>query len=123
MREVIDILDVYIADAAKKGVSDKKKGFARVKKLFDDSLDSLDLKAEKTKEMLDRMFVFIEDVFGKDKEMALVVAELTGNVHSAKFIARYGSEKYFENNKQMLFFERHKDIMKEIDKLKSLEQE
>jgi len=123
MREVIDILDMYIADAAKKAVADKKKGFARVKKFFDESLDSLDAKAEKTKEMLDRMFVFIEDVFGRDKEMALVVAELTSNIHSAKFIARYGSDKYFENNKQMLFFERQKDIMKEIDKLRSLEQD
>ena len=54
--------------------------------------------------------------------MLLLVTEMTSNFYSAKFISKYGAEKYFENNKDMLFYERQKDIMKEISALESLKQ-
>ena len=77
---------------------------------------------DKTKAMADNMFVFVEDVFAKGHEMLLLVTEMTSNFYSAKFISKYGAEKYFETNKDMLFYERQKDIMKEISALESRKQ-
>jgi hypothetical protein len=123
MREVIESLDIYIEETAKKALSDRKKAFAAVKKLFDARLAGLDEMSEGTVEMLDNMLDFINEVFGQGQEMALIIAQLTSGNYSARFISRYGSEKYFENSRQMMFYERQKDIMQQIDRLDSLEKE
>ena len=63
------------------------------------------------------MFGFVETVFGKEQEMLLLVTEMTSNYFSSRFIAKYGADKYYENNRDLLFYERGKDILKEISLL------
>ncbi len=43
-----------------------------------------------------------------------MVTELTSNYHAAKFISRYGCEKYFEHNKELLVYERQQELLSEI---------
>lgn len=66
---------------------------------------------------LANMFEFAEDVFGEGQEMLIMVTELTANYHAAKFISRHGCEAYFRHNKELLFYERQKDIIAEIEEL------
>ena len=47
--------------------------------------------------------------------MLIFVTELTINPHSARFISRYGCDKYFAHNKELLFYERQKEIIREIE--------
>ena len=42
---------------------------------------------------------------------------MTSNYFSSRFIAKYGADKYYENNRDLLFYERGKDILKEISLL------
>ena len=69
---------------------------------------------EDTQFALENMFLFIENVFGGGQEMLVVVTELTVNYYSAKFISRYGCEKYFEHNKELLVYERQQELLSEI---------
>ena len=64
--------------------------------------------------MLENVFEFCEKAFGEDREMVIVVTELTKNYYSSSFISRYGSKKYFEHNKELMFYERHKQLVKEL---------
>ena len=117
MRDVIECLEGYISMLAEKGLTDKKKGFAAIKKDFDSKAKEFDKKVENTKRLLDNMFEFIENVFGADKEMLVVVTEITANYHSAEFIGKYGCDKYFENNEKMLFYQRQQEILKQVSVL------
>ncbi len=117
LREVIFILETFLIDIKEKNITDKKKGFDFIKKEFEEIVSGLDKNVENTKAKLENMFGFIEDVFGKEQEMLLSVTELTANRSSARFIGKYGAEKYFENNKELLFYERQQDIMKELSVL------
>lgn len=47
--------------------------------------------------------------------MLIFVIELTINLYAASFISRYGSTEYFKHNKDLLLYERHKDIIREIE--------
>lgn len=47
--------------------------------------------------------------------MLILVTELTINYHTAKFISRYGCKEYFNHNKDLLFYERQKEIITEIE--------
>ena len=49
--------------------------------------------------------------------MLILVTELTMSSYGAKFISRYGCKEFFEHNKELLFYERHKELIKELDDL------
>ena len=62
-------------------------------------------------------FVFCEDVFLEGQEMLIFVTELTINYYTATFISRYGCDEYFKHNKELLFYDRQKEIINELENL------
>lgn len=49
--------------------------------------------------------------------MLILVTELTSNPHTSKYISKYGCPKYYEHNKDLLFYERQQEIERVIEKL------
>ena len=64
---------------------------------------------------LENMFTFAEDAFRDGQEMLIIVTELTKGFYSAHYISRHGCGKYFEHNKELLFYERQNAILREIE--------
>lgn len=96
---------------------DSKEKFIIMKNYYDDLSKELRSDAEVLKEKLANAFKFIDAVFGSGQEMLILVTELTINYYSAHFISKYGCKEYFEHNKDLLFYERHNEIMAEIENL------
>ena len=65
----------------------------------------------------ENMFDFAEAVFADGPEMLIIVTELTKGFYSAHYISRHGCSKYFEHNKELLFYERQNEILREIEDL------
>ena len=63
------------------------------------------------------MFKFCEDVFRDGQEMVILVTELTISYYGAHFISRYGCKEYFDHNRELLFYERQKEIISELESL------
>ena len=114
LRKVIISIEQYKNDLKKEGITDLTEGFEYIKKAFAQSVADMKEHLAKTQSMLENMFLFIEDVYGSEQEMLVAVTELTVNYYSAKFISRYGCEKYFEHNKQLLVYERQQELLSEI---------
>ena len=75
-------------------------------------------KASESGKQLSNAFSFSEQAFGNEsQEILILVTELTANPLTAKFISRYGCKEYFAHNKELLFYERQKEIIQTIDKL------
>ncbi|MBR2540067.1 MAG: AAA family ATPase [Mogibacterium sp.] len=72
---------------------------------------------QKTDAELENMFLFAEDVFPDGQEMLIIVTELTKGFYSAHYISRHGCRKYFAHNKELLFYERQTEIVREIENL------
>ena len=66
---------------------------------------------------MDNLFAFCEEVFPDGHELLLLVTELTANYYTAKYISEYGCERYFAHNQELMFYERQKKIMEELDLL------
>ena len=64
---------------------------------------------------LENMFIFAEDAFRDGQEMLIIVTELTKGFYPAHFISRHGCSKYFEHNRELLFYERQNEILREIE--------
>ena len=88
-----------------------------IKADFDRQVTRLTREADKAGKKLSNLFLFGEKVFGEGQEMLVLVTELTMNYHSARFISRFGSKEYFRHNKELLFYERQKELSLEIERL------
>jgi DNA polymerase III delta prime subunit len=100
--------------------SGSQAAFALIKKLFDQQKSAMKDKEREIKQRLNHLFIFCEQVFPDGQELVILVTELTANQDSALFISRYGCEKYFQHNKELLFYERQTEIIKELEELEEL---
>lgn len=91
--------------------------FALLKKDFDSRVAALKRNAEAAGKKLSNAFAFLEEVFGEGQELLILVTELTINAHSSRFISRYGCKEYFAHNKELLFYERRKELIEELGDL------
>lgn len=101
---VLDMLEQY----------EPQKFEAAVKKrqqLIDDAL-----------EMLNHAFEFLEAAFGDSQEMVIFITELNTGYYSVWFVDQNGCDRYYKYNKSLLFAERQKGILTELDALEELEE-
>lgn len=66
---------------------------------------------------LEHLFLFCEEVFHGGQEMLILVTNLTVNESTAAFIGQYGCPKYFQHNKELLFYERNQEILSKLEAL------
>ncbi|MCR4885326.1 MAG: MoxR family ATPase [Clostridiales bacterium] len=92
-----------------------------VKGMFDQSVKEQKKQAAQLGKQLEHMFAFAEDVFGEGQEMLIIVTEMTASAAASQYIAKYGCPGYFRNNKALLFYERQKQLIQEIDQLEAAE--
>ena len=100
-----------------KAPTDGAEAFGQLKSAFDNRTNRLKKQAEAAGKQLSNLFVFCEEVFGEGQEMLILVTELTISYYGARFISRYGCKEYFAHNKELLFYERQKEIITELEKL------
>ena len=98
-----------------KSPKDANASFALIKKVFDNKVKAMKDSSVEIGKKLSNAFKFLETAFGDGQEMLIFVTELTINRYAASFISRYGSTEYFKHNKDLLLYERHKDIIREIE--------
>lgn len=115
-KEVIAILEQMQKEIGVE--TDRAAAFALVKKMFDRRVKELQKNGKETQKKLSNVFRFCEEAFGEGQEVLILVTELTINQYAAKFISCYGCPEYFAHNKELLFYERQKDIIAELDQLK-----
>lgn len=71
-------------------------------------------------ENLECAFDFCEAAFGESQEMVVFITELTVNRYSSWFIGENGCDRYYKYNKGLLFHERQKSILQDMDAVRSL---
>ena len=76
-----------------------------------------DLEAEeqKTSEMLEYAFDFMEAAFGESQEMVFFITELSANAGAMWFIGENECPRYYRYNKSLLFEDRGADVRKQLD--------
>lgn len=91
--------------------------FQTAKAAFDKRVKDLDTAVKAAGKQLSNVFKFCEEVFPEGQELLILVTELTINSHASKFISRYGCPEYFAHNRELLFYERQKDIILDLERL------
>lgn len=116
-RSAISVLEDMGAMLREKAPADGAESFRLLKGAFDSRTKALKKQAEDAGKQLSNVFLFCEEVFGEGQELLILVTELTISYYGSRFISRYGCKEYFNHNKELLFYERQKEIITELEKL------
>ena len=115
------MLEDMIAMLKEKVPSDGTEAFKLLKTEFDKHTKELKKQADAAGKQLSNVFIFCEEVFDEGQAMLILVTELTISYYGAHFISRYGCKEYFNHNKELLFYERQKEIIRELENLELLD--
>ena len=96
---------------------DDTKLLEDAKESYRSDVDRMKEASEHTDARLRNLFGFVVSTYGEGAELMLVMTELTAAKLSAGYIAQYGSEEYYAYNHKLLFYERSKEVLKEIDEV------
>lgn len=93
------------------------EAFLALKDEFDKIVKSLTKASKEASNKMDNAFIFCGEVFTEGQELLILVTELTANIHTAKFISKFGCKEYFKHNKELLFHDRQNEILAQIKEL------
>lgn len=116
-RSAMAMLEGMVAMLKEKTPTDGTDAFKLLKTVFDERTKLLKKHADAAGKQLSNVFIFSEEVFNEGQEMLILITELTISYYGAHFISRYGCKEYFNHNKELLFYERQKEIIREIEEL------
>ena len=114
-RSAMAALEDMTALLKEKTPADGTEAFKLLKAEFDNRTKSLKKQGDAAGKQLSNVFLFCEEVFEEGQEMLILVTELTISYYGAHFISRYGCKEYFNHNKELLFYERQKEIIQQIE--------
>ena len=97
--------------------ADGNAAFRLLKEDFDARTKELKKSADAAGKKLTNAIGFCEKTFGDGQEILIFITELTISTAAARFISRYGNADYFKHNKELLFYERQKEIITELELL------
>lgn len=93
--------------------------YEKVKEVFSREADGLEKQTETVAQTLQNVFDFMEAAFGDSQEMVAFITELNANFYSIWFIRENGSDQYYRHNKGLLFDDRQKLILGQMEELES----
>ena len=95
----------------------EKDTYEQTKTAFTAEADSLETQTEYISKTLQNVFDFMEAAFGDSQEMVAFITELNANYYSLWFIRENGSDQYYRHNKGLLFDNRQKQILGQMEEL------
>ena len=118
--DVISRLEEFLQGIKSSGKASCEEGFEVIKQMFAKDVEKREEIYDNVGDELDNAFNFIEFVFGQSQEMVVFVTELNAGYYSIKFIDEHGCVKFYQYNKNLLFKERQRKIISDIDEINEM---
>lgn len=97
-----------------------KDSMDQLRAMFADDTCEREEKIAEAGNSLANVFHFLEEVFGEGQEIVAFMTKLNADENSLLFIRENGSPEYYMHNKGLLFDERQKDIIRDMDAMTDL---
>ena len=93
--------------------------FEKTAELFSADSAAFLARSREVRGHLDNIFAFAERVFGKDRELLIILTEVAANPNTARFIGLYGCDAYYRYDRELMFHERRLEIIDELNRMHS----
>ena len=107
-----------VAAESKEPLSNRNYEF--VKALFESETEAYENRTDEISLTLQNVFDFMEAAFGDSQEMVAFITELNANYYSLWFIRENGSDQYYRHNKGLLFDDRQKMLLGQMEEVEKI---
>lgn len=107
-------------DLKKENAADGERAFSLLRGWFNDQKRDYDQDFDKTAQMLENVFNFMESAFAGGQELVVFITELNTSQLAVDFLQQYSCERYYRYNKELLFKENTRNIMGRIGQLENI---
>ena len=107
-------------DEVKTAHLDGKEAFACIREKFAAETQQREQIIDATDQMLNYAFDFMERTFGDSQEMVIFLTELNTDYYAVWYVDQNGCDRYYQYNKSLLFSERQKGIMQELNEIEEM---
>ena len=105
--------------AAESEVLSSNRNYEFVKALFESETEAYENRTDEISFTLQNVFDFMEAAFGDSQEMVAFITELNANYYSLWFIRENGSDQYYRHNKGLLFDDRQKMLLGQMEEVEN----
>lgn len=106
--------------AAESEVLSSNRNYEFVKALFESETEAYENRTDEISFTLQNVFDFMEAAFGDSQEMVAFITELNANYYSLWFIRENGSDQYYRHNKGLLFDDRQKMLLGQMEEVENI---
>lgn len=106
--------------AAKSEDPSSNRNYEFVKVLFESETEAYENRTDEISLTLQNVFDFMEAAFGDSQEMVAFITELNANYYSLWFIRENGSDQYYRHNKGLLFDDRQKMLLGQMEEVENI---
>ena len=96
------------------------RNYEFVKVLFGSETEAYENRTDEISLTLQNVFDFMEAAFGDSQEMVAFITELNANYYSLWFIRENGSDQYYRHNKGLLFDDRQKMLLGQMEEVENI---
>ena len=96
------------------------RNYEFVKALFESETEAYENRTDEISLTLQNVFDFMEAAFGDSQEMVAFITELNANYYSLWFIRENGSDQYYRHNKGLLFDDRQKMLLGQMEEVENI---
>ena len=96
------------------------RNYEFVKVLFESETEAYENRTDEISFTLQNVFDFMEAAFGDSQEMVAFITELNANYYSLWFIRENGSDQYYRHNKGLLFDDRQKMLLGQMEEVENI---
>ena len=96
------------------------RNYEFVKVLFGSETEAYENRTDEISFTLQNVFDFMEAAFGDSQEMVAFITELNANYYSLWFIRENGSDQYYRHNKGLLFDDRQKMLLGQMEEVENI---
>ena len=106
--------------AAESEIPSSNRNYEFVKVLFESETEAYENRTDEISFTLQNVFDFMEAAFGDSQEMVAFITELNANYYSLWFIRENGSDQYYRHNKGLLFDDRQKMLLGQMEEVENI---
>ena len=96
------------------------RNYEFVKVLFESETEAYENRTDEISLTLQNVFDFMEAAFGDSQEMVIFLTELNTDYYAVWYVDQNGCDRYYQYNKSLLFSERQKGIMQELNEIEEM---
>ncbi len=116
-RDVSGILERTLQAVKADHRATEEQVWEKVSEIFEEENRGYEALFDQCAAGLEYAFDFMEAAFGGGQEMVVFVTGLNTGLYSLRFLQEYRCERYFRYNKELLFDDQEKEILKQMERL------